>query len=253
MGDKLVVERTFGMLKSDLKRAIRSLGFDLRRYTPENSEDLRFTRVLSRRNVNLIFDVGANTGQFGEFLRNLGYHGRIVSFEPISGAWERLVQRSSSDALWEISPRVAVGDRDAEVQLHISANSVSSSLLDMLGAHLTADPDSSYVRNENVSMRSLDSIGLQYLRDDSISFIKIDTQGYEAQVLHGAPNLLSRAVGLRIEVSLVPLYAGQVLYDELIPHLKGNGFELWDIASGFVDAQTDRLLQIDATFLRNKN
>jgi len=88
------------------------------------------------------------------------------------------------------------------------------------------------------------------MQEDSTPFIKIDTQGYEAQVLRGAECLLQKAAGLQVELSLVPLYAGQVLYDELISQVKSKGFELWGLTPVFIDAQSGRLLQADATFFR---
>jgi FkbM family methyltransferase len=238
------------MLKSALKRTMRHLGFDLRRYRPDSSENARLTRMLALHKVNLVFDIGANIGQFGKSLREVGYMGRIVSFEPISACWEQLVAMSRTDPLWEIAPRSALGEEDGEIEMHVSRNSVSSSVLDMLSSHLAAAPDSGYVRNEITPLRRLDTVGEEYLREDSRLFIKMDTQGYEAQVLQGAENTLHKAIGLHVELSLVPIYAGQLLYDDIVPQLKGKGFELWDINPFFIDPRSGRLLCADGTFFR---
>lgn len=239
--------------KSIVKRCFRSVGLDLRRYAPESFEDARFLRKLRRHNINLVFDVGANTGQFARALRNSGFNGRIISFEPISAAWEELSQVSRSDSLWEVAPRAAIGERDGEVEIHVSGNSFSSSLLSMLDSHVEALPSSSYVRTERVPMLRLDNIGPQYFSADSVLFIKIDTQGYESQVLQGAERVLERTVGLKVELSLSPLYDGQSLYREIAGDLEAKGFEIWDIAPAFVDPHTERLLQIDATFFRSES
>ena len=83
-------------------------------------------------------------------------------------------------------------------------------------------------------------------------FIKIDTQGYEWQVLDGAEEALKLACGLHLELSLVPLYAGQHLWMNIIERLNSKGFDLWNINKGFTDSRDGRLLQIDATFFKKK-
>ena len=69
-------------MKSFVKQLLRRAGFELHRFSVEQSENGRFIRMLKYNNVNLIFDVGANTGQFGLLLRDFGFDGEIVSFEP---------------------------------------------------------------------------------------------------------------------------------------------------------------------------
>jgi len=239
------------MLKSFVKRTIRRLGFDIRRYNPASSESAQLMRMLSAHRVNLVFDVGANAGQFGHFLRDAGYRGRIVSFEPLSAAWDKLLEASRKDALWEIAPRAAIGSDDGEIEIHVAGNSVSSSVLEMLDAHTSAAPKSVYVGKERVTLLRLDSIAPDYLRPDSVAFLKIDTQGYEDRVLLGATGLFDRLVGLQLELSLVPLYKGQCLFEEMVEQVKANGFELWGMTQGFVNSQSGRLLQVDATFFRH--
>lgn len=239
------------MFKVFIKKSIRKLGFELRRYAPGSSDAARLMAMLSAHEINLVFDVGANIGQFGEYLRSLGYRGRIVSFEPLPLAWTELVATSRKDPLWEVAERFAVGDKDGEVEINIAGNSVSSSVLPMLDTHLNAAPDSAYVGRLKLPLRRLDSIGVDYLRRDSKLFLKIDTQGFESQVLEGASSLLSRTVGLHMELSIVRLYEGQYLFDQMIAKLERFGFKIWAITPGFTDSTTGRLLQMDAVFFRS--
>jgi FkbM family methyltransferase len=238
------------MLKSILKRAFYQLGFDVRRFDPVSSEGARLMAMFSAHRINLVFDVGANIGQFGQSLRSFGYRGRIVSFEPLLPAWDRLVKTSRRDPQWEVAARTALGSEDGEIEMNVASNSVSSSVLTMLDAHVKAAPHSVYVKRERLPLRRLDSIGPKYIRDESIVLIKIDTQGFEAQVLEGASGILARTVGLHLELSLVPLYEGQSLYLQMIGQLISLGFELWAIIPGFTDPSSGRLLQVDAVFFR---
>ena len=229
---------------------LRRTGFELSRFSVEQSENARFISMLRTHNVNLIFDVGANAGQFGVLLREIGFDGKIISFEPLSDAREILLNISKNDPLWQIALQTAIGEENGEIEFQIAGNSQSSSVLDMLDTHVRAAPDSKYIGKEKVALRTLDSIAPDYMDSNSISFIKIDTQGYETQVMNGAKKLMSQIVGLQVEISLVPLYKGQCLFDEMLKNLKNDGFELWSISTIFSDPNTAQLLQVDATFFR---
>ena len=133
-------------------------GFELRRFSVEQSENGRLIRMLKYNNVNLIFDVGANTGQFGLLLRDFGFDEEIVSFEPLSDARTRLLKNSNNDPFWKVAPQVAIGEQNGEIEIQIAGNSQSSSVLNMLDAHINAAPDSRYVGKEKVALRKLDSI-----------------------------------------------------------------------------------------------
>ena len=229
---------------------LHRVGFELRRFSVEQSENARFISMLRTHNVNLIFDVGANAGQFGVLLRKIGFDGKIISFEPLSDARESLQNISRNDPLWQIALQTAIGEENGEIEIQISGNSHSSSILDMLDTHVRAAPDSKYIGKEKVALRKLDSIAPDYMDSNSIAFIKIDTQGYETQVMNGAKKLMSQIVGLQVEISLVPLYKGQCLFDEMLKKLKNDGFELWSISTVFSDPNTAQVLQVDATFFR---
>jgi len=238
------------MLKRLVRSTVRGLGFELTRFQPATADDARIAAMLRQHRVDTVLDVGANAGQFGQMLRDAGYQGRIVSFEPLSAARETLAKVSRLDARWQIAERAAIGDEDGEITIHISANSFSSSVLDMLSAHSDAAPESVYVGEETVPLRRLDTLAPQFLQQDSVLFVKIDTQGYEDRVLRGGTATLARAVGLQLEMSLVKLYDGQQQFDELYQELRQAGLELWGISPAFIDPRTGRLLQVDATFFR---
>lgn len=238
-------------MKSALRRVIRAFGYDVRRYHPNSSEASRFSRMLKYHRINLCLDVGANIGQAGLYFRNyLDYRGRIVSFEPMEEAYASLCAVSKNDKLWKVAPRCAIGSRNGEIEINISSNSVSSSILPMLEAHGVAAPESRYEARETVPLKTLDTAALPYLNPESRTFLKVDTQGYELHVLEGASNIISSIVGVALEVSLIPLYAGQQLMPEVVDYMAKIGFFLWGVAPAFVVAQSGRTLQFDAIFFR---
>ena len=205
------------MLKKIIKKLARSLGIDLKRYNIQTSEAAKMQRLLAYHNIDLVFDVGANVGQYAKSLRDLGYSGRIVSFEPLSSAYSQLKTASKKDLLWEIAPQTAIGNQEGEIIINIAGNSQSSSALPMLDAHVQSAPESAYSGSETVKLSRLDTLAKDYIKSETKSiFLKIDVQGLEKQVLEGATAILPLVKGIKLELSLVPLYEGQVLFQEMI-------------------------------------
>lgn len=237
-------------MKKQLKSFIHSFGWDLRRLSPASHPTTQLLSALNYVKANIVFDVGSNIGQFSQELRSVGYVGKIISFEPLTSAHASLCQAAKHDPRWVVHPRTAVGDTNGEVMINIAGNSVSSSVLPMLEAHSSAAVNSAYISSEIASLVRLDSVSGQYLDSSSRVFLKIDTQGYEWQVLNGAEELLKITYGIMLEMSLTPLYGNQYLWLDTIRRLEALGFTLWSVQSGFTDMRTGRTLQVDGIFLR---
>ena len=231
-------------LKACVWSAAYALGYDIRK-----SHDLRATALLSSLGIDLLIDVGANKGQYALSRRTSGYRGEILSFEPLSAAHARLLALARSDPNWTIADRMALGDRSGHIEINLAGNSASSSLLPMLDTHLAVAPHSRYIGKETVLLRRLDDV-LQSKVDGRNIFLKLDVQGFESYVLNGAENILAKIIGLQLEMSLLPLYEGEVLMPEMSQLLRARGFGLWDLQPGLRDPGTGRLLQVDAVFTR---
>lgn len=232
-----------------LHDVVRAAGFDVVRFQPSSHPLARRFRLFDVFGIDLVVDVGANDGGYGSELRRLGYRGRIVSFEPLPDAIERLDRRRAGDTSWEARD-VALGDVDGEATIQIAGNSASSSLLPMLAAHERYEPRSRPVGRLTVQVRRLDDIAGDVLKDSRRPLLKLDTQGYEGRVLDGAERTLGRCSGVQVELSLVPLYEGAPLAHEMVDRLTAAGFQLMGIEPGFSDPASGQLLQFDGVFFR---
>src|SRR5206468_7221981 len=130
--------------------------------------------------IDTVIDVGANVGQYGASLRASGFGGRIVSCEPLSEAVARLQRRAGKDPKWT-AIRTAVGAEPGTLEINVSANSYSSSVLPMTAAHTGAAPGSEYVGAEQVPVTTIAEVIESRGIDPAQTWLKIDTQGYEAQ------------------------------------------------------------------------
>lgn len=233
-----------------IRNLLRKAGIEAYRYTVQTSAGAQVHRILQFWGIDLVLDVGANIGHYATELRANGYTGRIVSFEPLADAHATLARAARGDAAWKVASRMALGAEDGEITIHVAGNSLSSSILDMLPEHERAAPGSAFVGRETVSVRRLDRVAQDYLGDARSVLLKIDTQGYEDKVLAGASGVVDRIAAIQTELSLVPLYAGQPLFDEMRARIESMGFELFAVFPGYVHEVTGRTLQLDGLFVR---
>lgn len=237
----------------DYKALIHSFarwcGYDFKRYTKENYHSLRRAHILRTNEIDLVLDVGAHVGTFAQELRETGYAGEIISFEPLSSSFAMLKRASKSDSHWRCL-ELAIGNRDGEALMNISSHSSSSSLLAIGRRHLEASPNSGYVGTQRVRVTRLDSVQNQLFQLEHRLYLKIDVQGLEKQVIEGAAKVLDQTFGIEVELSLVPLYEGAALYRELIDFLDHLNFDLVSLEDVFVDPHSGRLLQVDGMFVR---
>lgn len=216
-------------------------GLEVRRHPATRRQ-----RMLAKHGVDLVIDVGAASGGYATQLRDFGWTGRIESFEPLSDAFARLAEAAADDPAWGVHHH-ALGRETGEARINVASNSDSSSMLPMLEAHRAAAPQVSYVGAETIAVRRLDDVAAGFTARRA--FLKVDTQGFERDVLAGAADTLRRCVGLQLELSFIPLYDGGMLADEAIGWAYDHGFHVVGIEQGYA-APDGELLQVDAVFVR---
>lgn len=232
-----------------VRELVRSRGWDVVRYPGAGNADHLRTLLLAELGVDLVVDVGANTGQYGRLLRTWGYTGRILSFEPMRDEYAALARGAEADGRWE-TVRTALGAEAGELTIHVAGNSISSSVLPMLERHVRTAPQSAYVSTQVVPVIRLDEAAGAAVDRAARPFLKVDTQGYEATILESAHGLLDRFVGIELELSLQPLYEGQQLMPETMVWLAGHGYRLARLSPGLTDGRTGETLQVDGIFVR---
>ena len=230
-----------------IQNILQKLNFQLKRYP--DSDIRRRLKIIQSQEINCIFDIGANTGQYGVYMRKYGYKHKIISFEPLQKAFNQLQINASKDSQWE-TYNYALGDENAKATINVANNSSSSSILDMLPKHLENAPHSKYVSQEEIEIKTLDSqFDKLYKKGDKL-MLKIDTQGYEKLVIDGAGKSLKNVQIIQLEMSIIPLYKDEMLFDDMIQYLKQRNFELYSLENGFSDAENGRLLQVDGIFVK---
>jgi FkbM family methyltransferase len=232
-------------LQFGVRNLLRRWGFEVvRTGRPEaNLLGLHLDRLFHRLGVNVVLDVGAGGGDFGRLLRRNGYAGRIASFEPVSDSFDRLRQHSAADPRWE-SWRLALGSQDGPAEINVTQLRVFSSFLQRSSYSAEEHGEASAaVRTETVPVRRLDSIAESAFGDVSGPrvYLKMDTQGWDLQVLEGASGCLDQVMAFQSEVSVRPNYDGVPSMKQSLERFEQLGFGI----SGLFPVALDSNLEVE--------
>ena len=228
--------------RSTLVRSARELLIGLSSFSVSPYQSV--IRNMNEANISYTIDIGANVGQFGVDMRRHGFSGQIISYEPVKEAYEILASTITKHKPWRAF-QIGIGSAESSQNINVSGNDgLSSSLLAMGKVHLDNFPKSVTVSSQKVSVSTLDK-QLEVLGiDPGKILLKLDVQGYEAEVLKGAAKSLSKIPLCFLEVSIVPLYEGEITLLPILNLLSESGHEVIDVFRG-VKTKKGQLLQLD--------
>lgn len=169
-----------------------------------------------------MIDIGANDGAFGEFLAQFLQVKRAYFFEPQLALRPQIEARNLNGAERRIYP-VALSDEVGTSVFFANSNHPSSSLLRVTEHSKREFPQTSGEERTEVPLARLDDV----LKDEDLIgdvFLKIDVQGVEDRVIRGGARIFARVKFVMIEMSFVPFYENQPLFEEVHDQLVGLGF-----------------------------
>ncbi len=214
--------------------------------------DRHVALLLDRHRVNCVLDVGANAGQYAKALRDAGYAGRIVSFEPVSASFAALEKACAGDREWRCH-RIGLGRRERSETIAVYADHQWSSFLRSNEYARRSYPDASRViRREEVALRRLDALWGEIVDGlgEPRAFLKMDTQGYDLEVVAGAAGCLDRIQGLQSEASVTATYEDMPDYIESLSEYRRLGFEVTGFYPVFRDRDSLILGEFDVVMFR---
>jgi FkbM family methyltransferase len=213
---------------------------------------MRCAMLCRGQGITHVIDIGANTGQFAESLYDFGYQGQVISFEPVSKVHRALQKRARRYPNWQVAERCAIGGQDGEIDINVADDTVFSSVLPIKDSYVAHNRKSRIVAKEKTPIYRIDSIIGQYLPEqDARILLKIDTQGYEKEVLDGAAETLRRAQGLKIEIPLYAIYEHtQFAFYDILALTKALGFQPYSFHIEGVDLDTGRVNTMDGMFFK---
>ena len=209
---------------------------------PEKAYTQRILKILD---VDCVFDVGANRGQYGRWLRDLGFHGLIISFEPNPNAFAELEKHATDN--WVCLP-YALGAEEGDARFNVMADDVFSSFRDPSGA-AEYSAENTIVDTVTVPVKRLDTIFHDFEGRLTQPFLKLDTQGFDLEVVKGAEDIISNFCGIVSEVAIKRLYAQSPTFEESSAVIARAGFEPAGMFS-VNPYKTLSLVEMNAYFVR---
>jgi FkbM family methyltransferase len=218
----------FGVRSMDLRSTILTLlRFAGPLLTPSRAAAVYRWRlimqVLRSSEIETVIDIGANIGQFARSMRQIGFLGRIISFEPISDVFANLERRMRDDMRW-VGLNCALGEVE-EFRLinRMRATDFSSFRHPTTKATQQWRQENTVIAQESVRVRRFDSLATE-LPKLGRTLVKSDTQGFEMEVFKGFGDMLWAVNVILAEVSAVPLYDDAPTMLEVLAFLQGFGF-----------------------------
>jgi len=173
------------------------------------------------RQVRVIADVGANVGNMSIYYAHQFPAAQIFSFEPVPATYETLKARTSRFKNIHCN-QYALGSARSEVCMKLSIESGSNSLLPSNQRHYAGDAG-----EVSVSVEPFDDFMVDQLIE-RVDLLKIDTEGYDLEVLKGAARTLEegRIISVYVEVDFKEGDSQHSSFQEIESFLKHYGFSL---------------------------
>jgi FkbM family methyltransferase len=241
-------------VKEMLKTGLRQFGFEIQRLPRSLApgkvsvgldpyHDMRrFTNAVADP---MVFDVGANVGQSIERMRTYFDRPVIHAFEPSPDTFAKL--RAATDGIPDLTlNNVALGRHAGTGNFVENSESALSSMLEF-------GPDSwgTVKGNIPVTVATLDEYCVAN-QIEKIDVLKIDTQGFEMEVLQGSIRMLAEGrVGVVfLEITFSEMYRGLPTLDEIYRFIIERGLPL--VAFYDFHYQNNRLGWCDVMFARRQ-
>jgi FkbM family methyltransferase len=239
-------------MKRLINGLLHRLGYHITKHPLLSDFETDIAQILRDLNVDLVLDVGAHLGEFGLRVRRMGYSGRIVSFEPVEWTRQRLEVLARHDAGWTVVP-CALGQRSGMATINTTADASCDSLLMPTVEVQQAPAWHGWFRvtgTEEIHIERLDTLWPELVGSAQSVFLKIDTQGYDLEVIRGAGRHLAEISAVQMEASLQPLYEGAPDFEEAVAHMRDCGFFLSALEPLYRPEK--RVVELDVLFLNKQ-
>lgn len=220
--------------------------------------------------VPVIFDIGANDGLSLEEFKNFWKDSIVHCFEPQEECWKKLEDRAKKfkDSSVFINKTAVGNEQQKNVNFYshdintglsgfnkVNTDSLDSVYLNELKANQNSSDVNQYIEKLN-HQRFVDIIRLDdYIKSlniEKINLLKIDTQGFEPEVLSGLGEELKNVDVVLTELMFYDYYDRSLSFTDIEKHLIPSGFQLYDISHIAKNPMNGRTDWVDVIYVNNK-
>jgi FkbM family methyltransferase len=203
---------------------------------------LDIEKKFGRKGIKVVFDVGANIGQSAVNYLHQFPQAEIYCFEPVAATYQKLV--AATRQFTRVHPyNLGMGREPGKISINASPVSLFSSII------LRRPED----HPEMVELETVAGFSEKH-HLGTIDFLKVDTEGYDLEVLAGATPLLQRQQILFVLSECEPLVRTQrfVGFFALAEFLGGFGYRLFGVYEQQPEHEGNSLLYWNALFICEK-
>ncbi len=262
------------MLKRIIKSFLKKQGYEIfRRFYYDFGSDDTIKNILNIAKINfenlVIFDVGANIGQSVDRFRLYAEKAKIFSFEPNPEVYSILKRKKSTDNNLKTF-NFGLGEKKDILDFYAQPDSGGSSFIPidtkgeafkLSNTDLAKENHNRSTLKKDIELNTKVSLPIETLINvanieniEIIHLLKIDTQGFESEVLKGCGDKLKDILIIETEIIFSDAYEKAGTFYEVEEIIKKYGFVLWDIPyiGKFASDDINKINFIDATYVNEK-
>lgn len=214
-------------LKTILKKAFHKFtGLTVYRKLPLGIDSFKDLRLMFKEyRFNTFFDVGANIGQSVIRIRNNFPSVDIFCFEPVSKVFDVLRVNTAYQNVR--CHQIALGSQNAEMEIFVDSQNRGSDMNSLKNPNRIEHSD---LIREKITIQTLDDF-CQLNSINKIDYLKIDTEGYDLEVLKGGCKSIENQIisFIEVEVGMNPENDYHVDFVEVKKYLEGFGYRIYGI------------------------
>lgn len=222
-----------------------------------DSYDFNFVleKIFKIYDIQLVFDIGSNIGQFSKKILNLNYKNKIILIEPINKTFLALKNNFKNKNNLEFL-NIGIGVETSNLKMYKSIRSENksdmNSLLKINNVGINLIKDAVITSEEEVKIIDVNEFLKNYNLENIL--FKIDIEGYDFKVLkHIKKEYLQQITCILCEIQNVKMWEGQENnLKEQLEFFENNNFKLFGIDPFFYNPSTGQLINIDALFVNQK-
>tara|TARA_Y200000002_G_scaffold381443_1_gene395497 strand:+ start:1080 stop:1865 length:786 start_codon:yes stop_codon:yes gene_type:complete len=218
--------------KKILHLALSASGYNNFNNMFDSGEEFFIKKYLGDRDIKLCIDIGANTGNYSSLILE-NTNSKVISFEPLPFVFKKMKKNLSKYSHRCLFINKGVGATDGNLDIFFNKNSSSF-------ASFSKDANKvNYVSNKsklNIQVVTIDG----FCRENNIKeidLLKIDAEGFEKEVIHGALQTIKKIKPkyIQLEFNIHQLfrntslnYFAEILFEYDVYQLKFNDMEKID-------------------------
>ena len=219
----------------------------INKYSRHIEKAIHLTHRFNLDLQNSIIDVGAGKGEFTSMFAKAFVNAKIYAFEPIRENFEE-VKKSCSGIPNVILVNKALGAKPSHDEINLASNINASSLFEL------KTNDKRVIFSQNVVLTGKETITVSMMdteipSSEKINILKLDVQGYEAEVLKGGETTLKNTSIVVCEVSNHNHYVKGAKYFQVDEFLRLSGFTLFNFYPANVE--NEQLCEWDCIYVKN--